>query len=329
MSLALKLTIIFICVAAVLTFYSRTMYNASIPTVQISLVRADTLRVVHTGEGFIEPKETASLYAPGDLVVTEVLAGKYDTVNEGDVLVTFDVSGLENELKDLNFLRDKMITQLHIAWDPTLEMDIGDTERHIRNLREQIEQSRELIAPFEGMVTDVNAQPGMMAGRYAPLFELANTDLGFVVRNTIPIEYAKFFDKGNVYPVGSINKLSGTVISRTPAPDGGIEITIEIDPGRTKLKPDMLVEFELVHFTEVNPALVPLTAIFNEAYVFKLTEKEGPLGIEYWVTRMPVEVGLQADGWVAVTGNLMRDDKVVVSSDRPLSDERVKLDRGE
>jgi len=329
MSAALKLTIIFLCVAAVLTFYSKTIYNTSIPTVQTSLVKADTLRIVYQGEGVVEPRETISLYAPEDLVVTEVLAGKYDVVSEEDVLAVFDVSGLENQLKDLNSLLNKQRTEWASAWTNTIEMDMDDTERHMKNLRAQIEKGRELAAPFDGIVTGVYAQPGMMAGRYTPLFELGNTELGYVIRDVIPMEYSRFFSKANVEFAESIYKTTGTIISRAAAPGGGVEIAIELEQGRTKLRPGMLATFELSHYTEPLPALVPVTAIVDGAFVFKLIEADGPFGKEYRVVRIPVTVGFQSEGWVAVTGDIYQYDKVVISSDRPLSDERVKIYQGE
>ena len=327
MSTALKLTIIFICVVAALTFYSRTIYNAGLPNVQITGVKSEQLRIVHTGEGFIVPKETLPLYAPGDLVVTDVLVRLYDEVSEGDVLAEFDVSGLENQLKDLNTLINKQRTEWATNWTNTIEMDIDDTDRHIKNLRAQIEKGRELVAPFDCIVTGVYAEQGMMAGRYAPLFELGNTELGFIIKLVLPAEYATFFNTAFIHPMGTSAKLKGTIISRTAAPDGGAEITLEIDPGRSLLKPDMMATIELTHVTERMPALVPVTAVMEGAFVYKLIETESPLGTEYRVRRIPVDIGVQAGGWVAVFGDVRKGDEVVTSSDRPLKDERVKIFR--
>ncbi|MCL1896334.1 MAG: hypothetical protein FWG03_07305 [Clostridiales bacterium] len=286
MSAALKLTIVFICVAAALTFFSKTMYNAGIPVVQVSPVMSEQLRIVHTGEGFVVPKETAPLYAPGDLVITEVLVKQYDVVEEGDVLAAFDVSGVEAGRK---------------------------------------EQCMELRAPFDGVITGVSAHPGMMAGRYEPLFELSNTELGYVVRLVVPMEYARFFYKAKISIFDTIHTIPGTIISRAPVPGGGVELTIELEPGRAQIKPDMLAVLELTHVTEKFSAIVPYTAIFDEAFVYKLIETEGPLGMEYRVKRIPVEIIVRGEGLVAVTGDLRQRDEVVVSSDRPLADERVKV----
>jgi len=327
MSTALKLTIIFICVVAALTFYSRTIYNAGLPNVQISGVKSEQLRIVHIGGGFIVPKESISLYAPGELVIKEVMVGQYDIVSEEDVLAVFDVSDLENQLKDLNTLLNKQRTEWSTNWTNTIEMDIEATERHIRTLRAKIEEGRELIAPFDGIVTGVYAETGMMAGRYSPLFELSNTELGYVTKLVLPAEYAAFFNTADILPLDNSAKLKGKIISRTAAPEGGAEITLEIDPGRTRLRPDMLAKIELTHVTERFPALVPVTAIMEGAFVYKLIETESPLGTEYRVRRIPVDVGVQAGGWVAVFGDVRKGDEVVTSSDRPLTDERVKITR--
>jgi len=327
MSVALKLTIIFLCVVAGLTFYSRTIYTAGLPNVQISGVKSEQLKITHMGEGFIVPKESMSLYAPGDLIITEVSVRQYDAVSEEDVLAVFDVSDLENQLKDLNTLLNKQRAEWSTNWTPTIEMDMDDTLRHINNLKAQIENGRELIAPFDGIVTGVYAEPGMMAGRYSPLFELSNTELGYIIRTVIPAEYATYFNTAFILPMGTSAKLKGPIISRTAAPEGGAEITIEIDPGRTLLKPDMLATIELTHVTERFSALVPVSAIMEGAFVYKLIETESPLGTEYRVKRIPVDIGVQAGGFVAVFGDIRKGDEVVTSSDRPLKDERVKIER--
>jgi len=296
------------------------MYNAGLPTVQVKGVKNEQLKIEYTGEGFIVTKETASLYSPGDLAVSEVPVKKYAEVSEGDVLAVFDVSGLENDLLDLQTLFKKLQSS-------GASMDIADTERHIKNLEERIEREREMRAPFDGVVTDVAAKPGMMAGRYTPLFEISNAELGFVIRHVIPLEYARYFNTAFIYPVFSSAKLKGAIISRTAAPDGA-EVTIEIEPGMTRLQPDTLAIIEMTHITE-RSALVPVTAIADGMFVFKLIETEGPLGTEYRVKRIPVDVGDKAGGWAAISGDIRKGDEVVISSDRPLSDERVRLYRGD
>jgi multidrug efflux pump subunit AcrA (membrane-fusion protein) len=343
MAPALKLTIVFLCAVAVLTFYSKTMYNAGIPTVHVSPVKSEKLKIEYKGEDVITLREleTEALYAPGDLAITDVFVKQYDKVEEWEALATFDVSGLENQLRDLDSLRKKLIAARDSNWDrlveggitqtewriatTQLDMEVADTERHMGILRVEIEQGRELRAPFSGTVADVFAEPGMMAGRFAPLFELSKMEQGFEIKHVIPKEMAKFFYKASVYPIGVVNKVSGTVTKRAPAPGGGIEITIELDPGIGRLEPDMLAQYELAHVTEKLPALVPVTAIHDGAFVYKLVDTEGPLGTEYRVTKVAVEAGVRGEGWASVTGDLRSGDYVVISSDKPLAGDRVKL----
>ena len=297
MSLALKLTIAFICVVAALTFYSKTMYNAGVPTVQTSPVKSEQLRIVHYGDGMVLPKETAALYAPGDYVVAEVLVKKFDEVNAGDVLAVFELPASDT-----------------VAQTPDEEEPVYmDT------------QYANLLAPFDGIVIDVSVQPGMLVGRTAPVFELCNEELGFIVKHVIPEEMAKYFKMASVDILDTTHTIKGTIISREPAPEGGVEITIELEPGRARLKPYMLAKLELVHVTADRQTLVPLTAIYDGEYVFKLIESEGPLGMEYFVKRTPVEVGAKGEGWVSVTGDIRQRDQVVISSDKLLADERVKI----
>jgi len=103
MAPAMKLTIVFLCAAAILTFYSRTMYNAGIPTVHVAPVKSESLRIVYKGEGVVVPGETTALYAPGDLLVTEALVRQYDEVEEGGLLgIEYRVSRTEVEVEVRN-----------------------------------------------------------------------------------------------------------------------------------------------------------------------------------------------------------------------------------
>ena len=322
---ALKLTIVFVCVVAFLTFYSNTMYNANIPTVHVTGVKSEKIKLEYEGEGLIVPKETVPVFAPGDLVVKEVFVRQYDKVGQGEALITFDVSDLESQLKDLQLAIDQQRMLLSWNWDPLKEMEIGNMERHARILREQIKNGREMTAPFDCTVIGVFAHPGMMVSRSAPIFELSDALQGFVIKHVMPEENAKYFERGDVFPMGSIHKIRGNVTGRVPVPGGGVEITIELDPGKVPLQPDTLAGFVLTHITEKLPALVPATSIIDGMFVYKLIETDGPLGTEYRVQRIEVKVDFRSEGWAAVTGDIRKGDRVVVSSDRPLSDERVKV----
>ena len=87
----------------------------------------------------------------------------------------------------------------------------------------------------------------------------------------------------------------------------------------------MLVMFQLSGKTENFSAIVPTSAVMEYSYVYKLIETDGPLGTEYRIRRTDVEIQTQTQEYTAVTGELSIDDKVVIRSDRPLSDERVKI----
>lgn len=325
-----KVTIVFICAAIILTFFSKTIYNAGIPTVYVSKVKSDMIEVKYTGEGVVSPKETTALYASGDFVVTDILVSQYDIVKKGDVLAVFDVSDLENQLLDMQTEYEKLISARKNTSGEArrlMNLDVADMERHMDTLQKQIDNGKELCAPFDGVITEIYANSGMMTNRSSPLFNIGNTEQGYVVKQVIEDDNARYYTKATVYLTGIVTKtkINGEITDRIPAENGEVEITIQLDPDVTELQPDMLVMFQLSGKTENFSAIVPTSAVMEDSYVYKLIETDGPLGTEYRIRRTDVEIQTQTQEYTAVTGELSIDDKVVIRSDRPLSDERVKI----
>ena len=127
-----------------------------------------------TERGFIKVPQV-NLAVPQSGIVTEVRVKPGDAVKAGQVLVELDSRELQIKLKAAGTkvqqakadvvrarqLRDrKNVTEAEVA---AYEASLQGTEAEMNLVEHQLEQTR-VVAPFAGVVSDIRAVPGMMAG---------------------------------------------------------------------------------------------------------------------------------------------------------------------
>ncbi len=138
-----------------------------------------------------------------------------------------------------------------------------------------------------------------------------------VVTTTAPQGGADLLAVGTEVKVainGGGDPVPGRVTDVTPRtdPDGGetVQVTIDIEPGERTLPTAATAQVEATGQTASDVLSVPVAALIAGTaageYVVEVAQGDGTL------TRVPVEVGLVADGRVAVTGELAEGDQVVV-----------------
>jgi len=127
-----------------------------------------------TERGFIKVPQV-NLAVPQSGIVTEVRVKPGDAVKAGQVLVELDSRELQIKLRAAatkvqrarveveraRQLRDrKNATEAEVA---AIEASLQGTEAEVNLVEHQLQQTR-VVAPFAGVVSDVRAVPGMMAG---------------------------------------------------------------------------------------------------------------------------------------------------------------------
>lgn len=130
----------------------------------------------------MQPAKQAELANPAGWKVREVLVKKGEAVKKGQKLVLYDSAAAERELEDelaelkkqriaLQNVQDQFI-QATVSGDEaglrttkreleTRKLDLSVQERKIVGLREQLKRERELLAPFDGVIKEVNAVEGL------------------------------------------------------------------------------------------------------------------------------------------------------------------------
>ena len=98
----------FLVVLALLTFFSNTIMNATIPLVVTANAMRGNLSYTNTATGILESDNQVEVKALDGRTVSEVHFTNYDTVEEGDVIITLvavedmsELTDLENQLLQL------------------------------------------------------------------------------------------------------------------------------------------------------------------------------------------------------------------------------------
>jgi len=325
---ALKITIVFVCIVVLLTFFSKTLYNYNLPTVIAANVTSSTIHMEYTAEGTLLPKETKVYFAPETLKIARVNVSQYDSVKKGDPLVVFDVSGLENTLLDLKTAHEKLVSSRKSAYGREakrlVDLDIDDSARHIENLEKRIEGCRQITAPYDGVILTIDALAGMTVDGYSPLLEIGNLEKGYQIKQPIPRESSSYFSQSTVIVANRNVNLESEIVSILPSSDSAdtMQVILSVDPGKIDVSPGVMVRFTLSGNTPYYPTVIPREALHEDmgTYVYRLVEQTGPLGLEYHVEQVKVTTKDRNPDYVGVTGSLIKNDPVIVHSTQPLTD---------
>ena len=187
---------VFILAMLLLTLFSNTIMNRSLPEVAVQNATSGTITTQVKVNGTVSANKTKEVKLDGARTVDTVLAHRGDTVSRGDVLATLvageseDIYNLEVELAQMQIEYKKMLmdeadsltetryaledaradladVQQYLADLPGFEAKKQGIEDHIKVLEGQIETQEKLISAEEKQIEDLNKQmkkltdPGM------------------------------------------------------------------------------------------------------------------------------------------------------------------------
>ena len=133
-----NVTIVFLSVMLVLTFFSNTIMNRSLPEVATAFVESGTINAKIRGSGTVTAGESYDVVLSQTRKVESVYVRVGDTVQTGDVLFVLS-SGDSDELKQAQDRLD----DLRLAYEKSLlNMETADYAQENRN----IQKAREALA---------------------------------------------------------------------------------------------------------------------------------------------------------------------------------------
>lgn len=136
-----KIAGIFLVLLLILTFFSNTIMNYSLPEVATETVSAGTVSNKVRGQGTVETNSDYEVTVSGTRVIKEVKFEVGDTVKEGDVLFTFE----EGENAELTMAEDELAAkELEYAKALLKQLpDYTDDNMDIENAQDELDKAKE------------------------------------------------------------------------------------------------------------------------------------------------------------------------------------------
>lgn len=141
-----KIAGIFLVVMLVLTFFSNTIMNYSLPEVATETVTTGTVSNKVRGQGAVETNSDYEVTVSGTRVIKEVKFEAGDTVKKGDVLFTFEegenaeLTAAEDELADKELQYAKSLLK-QLPDYTTDNMDIKDAQDALKKAKKEKEDA--------------------------------------------------------------------------------------------------------------------------------------------------------------------------------------------
>lgn len=330
MKKSLVLTIIFVIIVLILTFFSKTLYNLNLPSVSCTSPTYGALKRVFTCETIASAKTEYDLYAPSMQKVREVLTGEGDYVQKDQTLIRLDTTGLDNEMLQLELEKQQTMDSKRTYSSKAYQLALQAVEKRIEAKQVEIDGSV-ITAPADGYVTALAAKAGMTANAAEPLITVGTVENGLQVAFNVTQKQATWFakdDKLSIYiPLLNLT-FDGSVSQVKSARDGGMVVLADLNDPSGNIPTGQLAEVSFTKMSGDYLTLIPLSALHsdgNRDYIFKLETVQGPLGDEYRLYKIFVRVLDQDDTNAALEAELGVSDQIVTESDRELYGGRVKL----
>ncbi|MFS0840593.1 efflux RND transporter periplasmic adaptor subunit [Paenibacillus sp. 1P03SA] len=358
------------------TLFGNTLQALTLPKVRTESAIYGSL--IHTleGTGVLRPLAEEKLGSPADWKVKAVLVKEGDRVTKGQKLVVYDSKSAERELLDETAQLEKLKIELQNTQDQFIEaskegdemkvrsvsreletrkLDIRVQERKIQDLREKLADRKDLAAPFEGVITKVNARAGAMtAGE--PEIVITDSAKGYrlefaadaALLTSLGITAGTKLEVGLGTPDQQPRLIEGTVeeagdaepLTTAASPPGGeaeesgvltvTRKTLRVKVEDPELKGGERAFVKLTKRSVQQGFKVSTDAVHQERdgkFIYKIEEQKGALGNIFVVRRVPVRFS-EANGSETViqTDSLNEKDLIILKSSEPLQDNnRVRL----
>lgn len=251
-------------------------------------------------------------------------AGAITAINLTDAEVNLDNAELDYEIAKNN--KNKAISSNKREIEST-KLDINMAERKIAELTKEMNMST-VTAPCDGVITELYYSAGMTANVSQPLYRITDTTEGFRFVATVDTSAAAYLEPGDGAEI-TINSLNDKMIQgkvkqiRDNQQQIGVKKDVVIDiptnglvegeSGTADFKKNIGSYKTLVSNSAVGHDII-------EYFVYVLKERKGPLGNEFYVQKVTVNIGDSDNTKTVVLSGINAMDKVISDSDKPLDD---------
>ncbi|NHN29616.1 efflux RND transporter periplasmic adaptor subunit [Paenibacillus agricola] len=365
--------IVFMGLLLFFTLFSNTLQSLALPKVRTEKPANGSLLFTIEGSGMLQPVAEARLANPAGLKVQKILVKEGDRVKKGQQLIIYDSKSVEREMEDeitnldkqkigLQNMQDQFI-QSSMEGDElkirnarrdieTQKLDLGMQERKVNELRDRLTNQQEMIAPFDGIITKLNALEGVTSAG-EPDILIANSSLGYrfdisadstllsslgisigekieVEVHTVQEQQARMID-GTIDEVANAEprteSVSGEEARLTPTiPQKALRVSVN----DSELKGGEKAEIKFEKRSHQEGLVISNEAIHQDRegmFVYKIDEQRGALGNIFVARKVRIQSS-EANGKETMiqTDSIYEVDMIILESSEPLQDgNRVRL----
>lgn len=362
----------FMGVLLLFTLFSNTLQSLTLPKVTTEQPKHGGIALLIEGSGILQPIAEAKLSSSNDWKVQQILVKEGERVKKGQKLITYDnpsarqeieleVTNLEKQRIEQQNLQDQFI-QSSIEEDELKlrsaqreiekgKIDIAAQERKINEMKERLAKDQLLTAPFDGIVTKLNAVEGL-ASAGEPDVIVSNSSqgyrfdvgadakrlssIGISVGERIEVEVHTDKEQQATVMDGVIEEISNAEPLMEGASEGAVPVTVPQKMIRIKLINAKLKGGEQARIKIEKSSLDQGLLVSNEAihqdregmYVFVVEEQPGALGNVFVARKVNIRFSERNDKETMIqTDSIYEQDKVILKSSEPLQDgNRVRLE---
>lgn len=230
----------------------------------------------------------------------------------------------DNMMKDAGRKVEDIVSEEDV--DAALDVYRAEAE----SIQEKLSAYQEILngegritAPLSGMITDVYVQAGGRVPDTAS-FLMADDEVPCQVRVPLTKEdknYVNLNDEVKI-KLGGRNELNASVdyLEENENAPGSFTAIVRLPEGTGT--PGQSGTFICTKTGERQPSCIPLLALHENpgggSFVYVVSEREGILGMEYYVEEINVSVVDKNDKFVAVEGAITAESRIIRSSDKEI-----------
>lgn len=345
----------FIGMLLLFTLFSNTLLSLTIPKVTTVESHKGELAHKYQGTGVLKYRDEISLINPMGWKVTKVAVNEGDLVKKGDTLIVYDNKAAKQQIEDeqaslqklkleLEDVQDLFVEAINIGEENKIrsykrdmqvrEIDINILKRKLGRSQDDLAQNSRLVAPFNGVVTKVNAVEGLDTSSEGGDVMLANGSKGLEFEFTAPSKVTANLKLGgelNVrVPSTASKQVNGVIVEMDNSVAGGEEAAarsismkrLVVTVSDAELSNGDNVVIDLTNKVAEETLLLSNKAIHKDgsgSYIYIVEEKRGPLGNTFYARRESITV-IDSNEYESAVDGLSEFNRIILESNEPLED---------
>ncbi|MDM5277184.1 biotin/lipoyl-binding protein [Paenibacillus silvae] len=357
------------------TLFSNTLQSLTLPKVTTEQPKKGGISLVIEGSGILQPIAEAKLFGSTNWKTQQIHVKEGDRVKKGQKLITYDSKPAEQDIEvELTNLEKQKIEQQSFQDQYILasfeedelkrrsaqrdiekgKLDIAAQERKINEMREHVSKNQLLTAPFDGIITSLNAVEGLgSTGEPDIILSKSSEGYRFEVRadakrlSTLGISIGEQIkvevDSDQAQQARSMDGTIEEINDEKPLIEGTSESNegvggvtmpqkiLRIKLLDAKLKGGEQARIKIEKSSRDQGLLVSNAAIHQDregTYVFVVDQKPGALGNVFVVRKVDIESSEKNDKETMIqTDRIYPEDKIILNSSEPMQDgDRIRLE---